>query len=602
MITYVKSTEAKLFEDAAHILGREPFDSVAEYLHSLSALKLRSPKYVRLPLYEDGHEDEEIFEINANERLIKVPASFNKNGVGIVSDELAETLWFKINRYFDIKDFGEAVDVTSDELKDGELHILIQWEAPDGAKGASWAYAIDADTDPDFIYFGWALTAEHLMSQAGKIKFAVRILQYDGDAVAYSFGTQAAQVTVKPSLSFDVTKTDIEIESVADKIASRFMEGPIAYSPVFSTNLPPYMLNLTGTAADTLTVEADAPEGEEYDAIIYKWYKKGPDDECFELIDNAWTPSLAITSSGQYYVVVFGMREIVDAEEHIYDPATGTASADPVKFRYHSSVAKSQSTICEIPAPIALKFIEPFMADHLVITQTASDIHIMVERQEIKDPSTEVITVVGAIDLKVEKTNSAALLTDEAIAALTDADFTEVDLTAVDAPISFEVDAGNAEHIIVHMADADEGYYRFTVINKLNGDEKSITSNKLCRVLEPATIVPYDENVENCTKAILWNANKTPKNEPEGSFGAGDKIFANVEIDGLSDEIEIKWYQVAGQGQDPGAGTESDDVYLGNTLGNVLSPLSHGTFYFIAINHVAESSAEAKSNPITINL
>ena len=107
MITYVNSKEAKLFELAAEALGETSL-SLDQYLSKLADLKAISPRYVRLPLYEDGHEDEEIFEIDANARTIKVPASFNRNGVGVVSDELAETIWFKINRYFDIKDFGKA--------------------------------------------------------------------------------------------------------------------------------------------------------------------------------------------------------------------------------------------------------------------------------------------------------------------------------------------------------------------------------------------------------------------------------------------------------------------------------------------------------------
>ena len=180
MITYVNSKEASLFTEAAQDLVKYGFDGVssdfdvAEYLSRLGDLKQISPKYVRLPLYEDGHEDEEIFAIDANARTIKIPASFSRNGVCVVSDELAEILWFKINRYFDIKDFGLAAgNDVGDNLKDGNLHILIQWEAPDGAKGASWAYAVDIDTDPEYVYFGWAITAEHLTAKMGNIRFAV---------------------------------------------------------------------------------------------------------------------------------------------------------------------------------------------------------------------------------------------------------------------------------------------------------------------------------------------------------------------------------------------------------------------------------------------
>lgn len=94
MITYVNHKDAKLFTLAAEALGadRDSFD-VNQYLNRLGELKAISPRFVRLPVYEeDGHKDEEIFVIDANARTIKVPASFSKNGVGVVSDELAEVL------------------------------------------------------------------------------------------------------------------------------------------------------------------------------------------------------------------------------------------------------------------------------------------------------------------------------------------------------------------------------------------------------------------------------------------------------------------------------------------------------------------------------
>ena len=69
MITYVNSKDAKLFEMAAEDLGLESLD-IDQYLNKLAELKTISPKYVRLPLYEEGHQDEEIFEIDANTRTI----------------------------------------------------------------------------------------------------------------------------------------------------------------------------------------------------------------------------------------------------------------------------------------------------------------------------------------------------------------------------------------------------------------------------------------------------------------------------------------------------------------------------------------------------
>lgn len=636
MITYVNSKEAKLFELAAKDLGLESLD-IDQYLNKLAELKAISPKYVRLPLYEEGHEDEEIFEIDANARTIKVPASFSKNGVGVVSDELAETVWFKINRYFDIKDFGKAAGVIGDELKDGNLHILIQWEAPDGAKGASWAYAIDVDTDPDFVYFGWALTAEHLTAKAGNIKFAVRIMEYDGDVIAYSFATQAAQIAVKAGLGFDLTDDGIEFESVADKIANRLMGGQIAHCPVFAENgnLPPYFLELG--EENILSVIAAAPEGEEYDAMAYKWYKKGANDADFAQLEGEYKPALAVNSSGKYYVVVFGMKEIVDGMEYIYDEANDTAAES--KFKYHTSVASSKSIVCEIPAPIKLEIIED-MAGHVIIANNAV-ILMEIERQMIgEDP-------VGEVELRIEKTATAekdldldnaefAIVgepsegspavpaveeawifrdveyasEDLARAACDDyatetggiADYNEIthreavegrDAVPAHGGVTYEIEDGA---VTIHMDAADEGYYRITVINKLNGDQEETASEVICRAVKPAAFVAE-------------SAIATPKRKSGAALDEGEepncsdeyKVVAEVEVDGLSDELYIKWYNQKGQ-LDPAEEDTPDEVVAEGLFAerNAYTPTVGGYYYFIATNMVAdeENVAEIRSNAV----
>jgi hypothetical protein len=633
VITYVNSKEAKLFELAAADLGVESLD-IDQYLNSLAQLKAISPKYVRLPLYEEGHEDEEIFLIDANERTIKIPSSFSKNGVGVVSDELAETVWFRINRYFDIKDFGKAAGVVGEELKDGNLHILIQWEAPDGAKGASWAYAIDADTDPEYIYFGWALTADHLTAKAGNIRFAVRIMQYDeGGKIAYSFATQAAAVAVKASLDFDLTDENVEFENVADKIASRLMGGQIAYCPVFAEDgdLPAYVIDLEvpagapeGTPASAiLSVNAAAPEGDSYDAMAYKWYKKGANDPDFAQIDGEYSPALTVTSSGQYYVVVFGMKEIVDNEEYIFDGEN--VSEEPVKFKYHTSVASSKSTVCEIPAPIKLEITED-MAEKLVI-EDGANLVIVVNRQKIND------AIVGDIDLIIEKTSSAekdldldsaefvavdlvpvegveaqeavlytaeeaAAELERATAAGEEPAFVEGDIKvpAVEAvegyepPISFDV---NENTISIDMHKAEEGYYKITIINKLNGDHEDTLSSVICRVVKPAKV---DE-----VNATLLTADNQPLDAEDGSVARENKIKANIVINGLSDELQIQWYKVVDE-QDPNPAEASDDLLIEGANSDVYVPDDDGYFYFKAINKVENTEDSKPSNVIKFAL
>ncbi len=681
MITYVNSKEAKLFELAAKDLGQQSLD-IDQYLDKLGELKAISPKYVRLPLYEEGHEDEEIFEIDANARAIKIPASFSKNGVGVVSDELAEIVWFKINRYFDIKDFGKAAGHDlSTNLKDGDLHILIQWEAPDGTKGASWALYVDVDTDPEYVYFGWALTAEHLTAKAGNIRFAIRIMQYDsvGDKIVYSFSTQTAAVAVKASLDFDLTEEGVEFESVADKIASKLMDGQIAYCPVFAEDgdLPPYILNLAvpdgapeGTSPRArLEVVAAAPQvlyteedlakykrlnGEDaepewqvgdvkedsYDAMAYKWYKKGADDEDFAQIPGEYTPALTVTSSGQYYVIVSGMREIVDNKEYIFDGEN--VSEEPVKFKYHTSIASSKSTVCKIPVPEPVKITEDMLA-RLIIADEAA-LYVVIERQKIDD------NTVGKISLEFEKTASAEkdldldaaeflpvelivvegheayperwvydsepYETEAAAKAAADADqgveagegdYSGISyLPAEDAvpahmtPISYELqdENGNVDEngsrIVINMSGAEEGYYKVTIINALNGDQKETESTVICRVVKPAKV--------DAAAAVLLTASGNPSDAIEGSVSRENKIRADVTINGLSDERIIQWYKVVDE-QDPNpSGDAENDIKIEGANGEIYEPDDDGFFYFMATNKIEDTEDSKRSNIIKFAL
>lgn len=658
MITYVNSKEAKLFEMAAKDLKMTSLD-LDQYLNNLGVLSQISPKYVRLPLYEEGHEDEEIFQIDANARTIKIPSAFSKNGIGVVSDEFAEILWFKINRYFDIKDFGKADP--NEVLKDGNLHILIQWEAPDGAKGASFAYAIDKDTDPEYIYFGWAITADHLTAKAGNIKFAVRIMEYGEDGkVSYSFATQAAAVAVKGNLSFDLTEDGIEIEEVADKIASRLMGGQIAYCPAFvkkevpdpkdptktqevTMDLPEYIYDLEDGRA-TLTVEVRAPGNPEsedyagYDAIAYKWYKKGLEDAEFVLVDpedtsfqGQYTPALTVTSSGEYYVVIFGMREILDGKEIIYDGSN--PSAEPVKFKYHTSVASTKSTVCVIPAPIKLDIENLEDIAKFLVLENEPQLFIKVKRQELADKDTG-NRVVGSVELRFEKTASAEKDLDleaaeflpvdlsstpgkeavteawiwneveyateeEAIAAKGEAEGeiihreAEEAVPAVEAPITYEVN--EAGEIVINMTNAEQGYYRISIVNKLNGSEQISEPLLICRVVKPAAFV-------------AGSAVATPKqrsgqdlvNGQEPNVSDGHKASAVVQVDGLSDSLLIKWYEQKGQ-QDPAEGEDAVDELVDEgpfEEHKEYSPKVGGYVYFIAINTVEDSVAQIKSNSI----
>ena len=73
--------------------------------------------FVRLPI------DEDMLFIDADKRSISIPTTFARYGVGVQGDQIAEIVYFVIDRYFD------SIDLSS-----YDINIAIQWETKDANK------------------------------------------------------------------------------------------------------------------------------------------------------------------------------------------------------------------------------------------------------------------------------------------------------------------------------------------------------------------------------------------------------------------------------------------------------------------------------------
>lgn len=146
-------------------------------------------KFLIMPL------DEPFFEIDANARVINIPANFKKNGVGVQNDHWAEILYFKVDRYYDYQDLAA-------------LNIFINWQfIPSGNKSAepeiieSKAFAPDPDFDPNHLVFGWVVD-RHMTPSKGTLKFSVTFTDsvHPGVAQGYQLSTLVASVNVNEGL------------------------------------------------------------------------------------------------------------------------------------------------------------------------------------------------------------------------------------------------------------------------------------------------------------------------------------------------------------------------------------------------------------------
>ena len=152
------------------------------------------PYFLRLPL------NEPFFEINANTRVIAVPATLRQ--IGVVGDKYAEVVFFKIDRYYD------AIDLDTRQ-------IYIEWEDAAGNKGVSRDFLRDTQSEKNKIIFGWVI-GDELTKNVGTIRFAVRFVEWNytagenedqavsGTELAYSFSSLPAQITIVDSLHYDL--------------------------------------------------------------------------------------------------------------------------------------------------------------------------------------------------------------------------------------------------------------------------------------------------------------------------------------------------------------------------------------------------------------
>lgn len=225
----------------------------------------RLASYIHAPFYR-----EEDFAFDPDTRLITVPAAFNKNGVAVVGDHLAELLFFKTPRFFDVVDLFNCeiyVYWHNTGLKDySEPHISIP---------------IAVYPEGDVLHFGWYLD-ENATGVAGQIEFSLEFVIKDATSgeVTFRLYSQPAKITVKNSIDMDaagVVPEDRESLIYSRAIYSNVVNLLTAAPAVITKNLPTGDLNLdeeTGTI--TLNVEAMIPaEERETNNLIYGWNWNG---------------------------------------------------------------------------------------------------------------------------------------------------------------------------------------------------------------------------------------------------------------------------------------------------------------------------------------
>lgn len=551
MITYIDKSQAENYStlvEAAGIIGVDVDRLDTEtYIANLDKLAnaTNGTKYVRLPI------DEDVFEVDANARTITVPKnSFAKNGVGVVGDELAEIIYFRMARFFDIAD-----------LASNDMQIYIQWENAEGKQGVSLAYAKDMFSDPEKVYFGWALSSA-ITAKAGNIKFNIRVVKrgkvvengVEVPAILYSFSTQTATVAIKAALNLDLLADDLYVDYANDAIAERLLGNKMAsFAKIASGgNLPASAVN---GAELKLTLDEDTID--ENSIVTYRWYKDGDlylrDKEGHDVA--YYAPALTVTETGDYYVVVLVTSKIVDTK------AKNTAGEE-IDLEYHTSTATTRSSVCSVPSPVKLEILTD-IDDKLIIGDNA------VLRLEV---SKQALATVGC---KVLKSTSAAKVEDPS--AL------EIATVADDASVDVNLEGESA---VITVTPHSAGYYKLIAVNSLNGSNVESDASAICRVTEaPRALevkVTKNEGVNKTSNAVI-----------------GDHLHAVVAMEGVSaensDEIKYQWCKKT-------LSIDNDDERIAGATNKDFTPEVEGAYYVVVTNILNGESVESESETVTVQL
>ena len=320
-------------------INKERFSSLAEYYsHMADFFENQKYKYIMLPL------DEASFDIDLNTRIINVPASFSKCA-SVQTDQLAETIVFVTDRYFDYMDLANT-------------EIYVQWTIPEDKKnniaeynGATRVEMIDLESMPGKLKFAWPLN-DKITAVPGTVKFSVRFFRLDDSSpnkLLYSLNTMDAAFTIKPALQPNLNEESKVESPVSDNSFKKAILNSIyAEEGVIPPVMPEFFepgSNIQATTEmievgdikvasldknDTVTLSVQAVVADAGE-ITYKWYYKDKsgvyyDCENYPVYDAdgeiiSYAPFGEVKD--EYRVIDPKPTEKVTNERYYYSPSVG---------------------------------------------------------------------------------------------------------------------------------------------------------------------------------------------------------------------------------------------------------------------------------------
>lgn len=283
--------------------------------------------------------DEPVFEIDANSRVITVPPVFKKNGIAVIGDHWAETVYFKIDKYFDYQSFYKLLN------DDGNGRVVINWAfTPAGSKAVgdmqtTPAFGPADDLLPGYLVFGWPIQ-KNMTQAAGTLTFSVQFYHISNGEIDYSFNTIPASIQVGNSLTL---KNPVLVDNnYLNELALRLRNSAYRVDEIEGPDMPAWILDLP--AKENMPFEADGTQSTLYlpaqagiakgVSIQYTWTatREGEDTTAVVGVDDyrPTNDTEPVANKLYYKAVTGGYALLVGDEKDAAFAALGEEDAEPI--------------------------------------------------------------------------------------------------------------------------------------------------------------------------------------------------------------------------------------------------------------------------------
>lgn len=229
--------------------------------------------------------DEPVFEINADTRAITIPQQFKS--IGVTGDNIAEIVFFSIDRFFDAVDFGAP-----------EIEAVIEWHRTTGDNQDTYvdkAYIKELTLKENKVLIGWVID-ERITEEPGTIEFAVRLVMKDEkNEIIYSFSTSAAKVNINKTLNFYPDATEIDNTAIAQVKARILATNSPDVSNENSLNAPVY--NIIEDDGSEISTNIDSMVDDEGKSLTYSYISANDFYADFDDEDNALVANVKARSA-----------------------------------------------------------------------------------------------------------------------------------------------------------------------------------------------------------------------------------------------------------------------------------------------------------------